>query len=63
MIADIDIHHAAQELVERYGDSAMSVAQERITALSAGNAQSGMNVALRVLSALESLLEGKRPGS
>ena len=63
MIADIDIHRAAQELVDRYGDSATSVAQERITALSSGNDQSGMNVALRVLSALESLLEGKRPGS
>ncbi len=63
MIADTDIHRAAQELVERYGDNATSVAQERITTLSAGNDQSGMNVALRVLSALESLLEGKRPGS
>ena len=49
-----------QELVDRYGDSATSVAQERITALAAGNDQPGMNVALRVLSALESLLEGKR---
>ena len=63
MIADIDIQRAAQELVERYGDSATSVAQERITTLSAASDQSGMNVALRVLSALESLLEGKRPGS
>ncbi len=63
MIADTDIHHAAQELVERYGVNATSVAQERITALSVGTDQSMMNVALRVLSALESLLEGKRPGS
>ena len=63
MIADIDIQRAAQELIERYGNSATSVAQDRITALSSGNDQSGMNVALRVLSALESLLEGKRPGS
>ena len=63
MIADIDIHRAAQELVERYGVNATSVAQERITALSAGTDQSMMNVALRVLSALESLLESKRPGS
>ena len=63
MIADIDIHRAAQELVERYGDSATSVAQERITTASQENDQSGLNLALRVLSALESLLEGKRPGS
>ncbi len=63
MIADIDINRAAKELLERYGDNATSVAQDRITALSAGKDQSGMNIALRVLSALESLLEGKRPGS
>ena len=63
MIADVDIHRAAQELVERYGDSAMSVVQERITTASQVNDQSGLNLALRVLSALESLLEGKRPGS
>ena len=60
MIDDIDIHRAAQELIERYGDSATSVAQERVTALSAGNDQSGLNLALRVLSALEIRLEGKR---
>ena len=61
MIADIDIHRAAQELVERYGDNATSVAQERITTLSAGNDQSGMNVALRVLPALETLLVARLP--
>ncbi len=60
MIADIDIHRAAQELVERYGDNATSVAQERITTASQENDQSGLNLALRVLSALESLLEGKQ---
>ena len=60
MIADIDIHRAAQELVERYGDNATFVAEERVATLSAGNDQSGMTVALRVLSTLESLLESKR---
>ncbi len=60
MIADIDIHRAAQELIDRYGNSATSVAQERITTASQENDQSGLNLALRVLSALESLLEGKR---
>ena len=63
MIADIDIHRAAQELIDRYGNSATSVAQARITTASQEDDQSGLNLALRVLSALESLLEGKRPGS
>ena len=63
MIADIDIQHAAKELIERYGDSARSVAEDRITALSQANDQSAMDIALRVLSALESLLEGKRSAS
>lgn len=63
MIADIDIQHAAKELIERYGDSAKSVAEDRITALSQANDQSAMDIALRVLSALESLLEGKRSAS
>ena len=63
MIADIDINRAAKELLERYGDNATSVAQDRITALAAGKDQSELNIALRVLSALESLLAGKPPGS
>ena len=63
MIADIDINRAAKELLERYGDSAASVAQERIAALEAGGKQPELNIALRVLSALESLLAGKPPGS
>ena len=63
MIADIDINRAAKELLERYGDNATSVAQDRITVLSAGKDQSEMNIALRVLSALESLIEGKPPAA
>ncbi len=63
MIADIDINRAAKELLERYGDNATSVAQDRITVLSAGKDQSEVNIALRVLSALESLLEGKPPAA
>ena len=61
MIADIDIHHAAQELVERYGGNALSVAEERVGSLSQEGDQSGMNVALRVLSALETLLVARLP--
>jgi hypothetical protein len=60
MITDIDIHRAAQELVERHGDSATFVAQERITTASQDNDQSGLNLARRVLSALETLLERRR---
>ena len=57
----MDIHKAAQELIERYGENALSVAEERVAALSKANDQSAMNIALRVLSALESLLEKRRP--
>ncbi len=63
MIADIVIQRAATELIERYGDNATAVAQERVKALSALNDQSGMNIALRVLSALESILAGKPPAA
>ncbi len=62
MIADMDIDRAAKELLDRYGDNAAGVAQERVAALSSAKDQSQLNIALRVLSALEFLLEGKRPG-
>ncbi|MFP6731883.1 MAG: hypothetical protein VCD50_17240 [Alphaproteobacteria bacterium] len=60
MIADIVIQRAATELIERYGDNATAVAQARVKALSAGQDQSGMNIACRVLSTLETILESKR---
>lgn len=63
MIADTDINRAAHELIERYGNSAMTIAQERIATLSAAHDQSAVDIALRVLTALESLLEGKRSAS
>lgn len=63
MIADIVIQRAATELIERYGDNATAVAQERVKVLSSVNDQSGMNIALRVLSALESILAGKPPAA
>ena len=59
VVADADIQRAAEELVERYGDSALAVAQERVEALSNSQDQSGLNVALRVLSAVETLLASK----
>ncbi len=56
MIADADIRRAAKELVERYGDNAIAAAQERVEALSTSKDRSEVNVALRVLSAVEVLL-------
>ncbi len=55
-VADADIQRAAKELVERYGDSASAVAQNHVEAFSPSQDQSGLNVALRVLSAVEALL-------
>ena len=59
VVADDDIQRAAKELVERYGDSAVAIAQERVDALSTSQDQSEVNVALRVLSAVEALLSNK----
>ncbi len=61
MIADTDIKRAAEELVERYGDNALSVAQERAKVHSTSQDQSALNIALRVLSAVETLLASEGP--
>ncbi len=61
MIAEADIQRAATELVERYGDNAMVVAHERVAALTTSQDQSGLNIALRVLSAVETLLASEGP--
>ncbi len=61
MIADADIQRAAKELVERHGDNAIAVAHEHVEALSTSRDQSEVNVALRVLSAVEVLLADERP--
>ncbi len=63
MITDVDIIRAAKELLERYGENAASVAQDRVTALADADNQSEMNIALRVLSALEVLIKGKTPAA
>ncbi len=60
MIADADIQRAAKELVERYGGNAMAAAQERVEAVSTSQDQSEVNLALRVLSAVEVLLADDR---
>ena len=54
-VADADIQRAAEELVERYGDNALAIARERVAALSTAQDKSGVNIALRVLSAVEAL--------
>ncbi len=59
VVADAYIQHVAKDLVERYGDSALAVAQERVEDFSSWQDQSGLNVALRVLSAVETLLASK----
>lgn len=59
MISESNIHRAANELIERYGANAMSGAPERVTGYSAKQDQLRLNVALRVLSAVELLLGGK----
>jgi len=61
MIADTDIQRAAEELVERYGDNALTVAQEHTKAHTTSQDQSGLNIALRVLSAVETLLASEGP--
>ncbi len=59
VVADADIQRAAKDIVERYGDSALAVAQEYVEALSNSQDQPGFNVALRFLSAVETLLASK----
>ncbi len=59
IVAEANIQRAARKLVERYGDSALAVAQNRVEAFSTSQDQSGLNVALRVLSAVETLLANK----
>ncbi len=59
MITVAAVYRAAEELVERYGDNALTVAQEHAEAHSTSQDQSGLNVALRVLSAVETLLASK----
>ena len=59
VVADADIRQAALELVERYGNSALEIAQKRVESLSAAQDHSAINVALRVLSAVEGLFSAK----
>jgi hypothetical protein len=55
-IADAEIHRTAEKLVERYGDNAVAVLQERIEVLTAPEDNWSKNVLLRTLTAVEDLL-------
>ena len=63
VVADADIQYAAKERSEWYGNSALAVAREHVDALSKSQDQSQFNVALRVLSAVESLVQPSRDRS
>ncbi len=61
MIANADIQRAAKELVERYGDNTLEIVREHIATYTAEHDQSAVDIALRVLSAVETLLASERP--
>ena len=55
MVETEDIRQAAEELVDRYGTLALSVARERAQLLSRSEDQKAANVAMRVLTEVERL--------
>ena len=55
MIETEDIRRAAEELVDRYGTQALSVARERAHFLSRSEDQKAADMAMRVLSEVERL--------
>ena len=55
-ITDADIHVTAEKLVNRYGEDAVAVLQERVAALSASEDSWSEDVLLRTLTAVEDLL-------
>ncbi len=57
-----DIRQAAEELVDRYGTHALSVARERAQLLSRSEDQKAANVAMRVLTEVERLAADKLEG-
>ncbi len=61
MITDLEIYCAAEELVERSGANALKVAPEHAKAHTTSQDQSELNIALRVLSAVEKLLASEGP--
>ena len=59
MVETEDIRQAAEELVDRYGTLALSVARERAQLLSRSEDQKAANVAMRVLTEVERLAADK----
>ena len=57
VVADADVQRAAKELSEWFENSALVVAREHVDALSKSRDQSEFNVAQRVLSAVEALVQ------
>ncbi len=55
MVETEDIRQAAEELVDRYGTQALSIARERAQLLSRSEDQKAANVAMRVLTEVERL--------
>ena len=60
MITEIEIGHVARELVEYYGRNAIGIAQDRVEELRNSGDYLGMDVALRVLTQCERLLDKER---
>ncbi len=59
MVETEDIRQSAEELVDRYGTQALSVARERAQLLSRSEDQKAANVAMRVLTEVERLAADK----
>lgn len=54
MPVDMDqVVKAAQDLLERYGDNALAVAQDRVAQISRAGDQSALDLALMVLTEVE----------
>ncbi len=62
MVETEDIRQSAEELVDRYGTQALSVARERAQLLSRSEDQKAANVAMRVLTEVERLAADKPEG-
>ncbi len=58
-VNDTDIQRAAKHLVERHGRNAVAAAQERVDELSKTQEHSSLDVALRVLSVCERLVQAR----
>ena len=56
-VDDAKILEAARQLVERYGQNAVAIARERVDNLTRQRNQPEIDIALRVLSKVEELME------